>query len=141
MHASDGGDNWKMYLDKLGGFFSKARFLLVIHTPALYQSMPCLEEIHLAYATEGVEVILLGFGDFLGVNNADKWTMITEESPLEHKEMKNKGGGADKSVPSSRPLPRLYLSVIHGCRGVGVYSLTPPPPPPPPPPPRAPGFE
>ena len=43
-----GGDNWKAYLDKLGGRRSRCRWLLVVQTKALYESRPCLQEISIA---------------------------------------------------------------------------------------------
>ena len=88
MHASDGGDDWTMFLDKLGGQFSEARFLLVIQTQALYRSKVCLREIHTAYEN-GVMVIPLGFEDCRSVK--DRWTMITKKSPLEDKQMLDTG--------------------------------------------------
>ena len=35
------GDNWKVYLDKLGGRRSRCKWLIVVQTCALYESRPC----------------------------------------------------------------------------------------------------
>ena len=43
-----GGDNWKVYLDKLGGPRSRCKWLIVVQTRALYESRPCLQEIYTA---------------------------------------------------------------------------------------------
>ena len=44
LHVGIGVD-WKVFLDKLDGRFSDCKVLIVVVTPALYQSKPCLEEI------------------------------------------------------------------------------------------------
>ena len=86
MHASDGGDDWKIFLEKLGGRFSQAKYLLVIQTHALYKSKVCLREIHTAYK-RGVEVVPIGFENCMSVEEMDKWPMITASSPPEDKQM------------------------------------------------------
>ena len=86
MHASDGGDNWKMFLEKLGGRLSKAKCLLVIQTRALYESKICLKEIHHAFK-RGVEVVPIGFEDCLLVQEMEKWPMVGVKSPPEDKQM------------------------------------------------------
>jgi len=40
------GVNWRIFFDKLDGADSKAKVLIVVVTPALYNSPVCLEEIH-----------------------------------------------------------------------------------------------
>ena len=39
------GEDWKTYMEKLSGRFSKARLMIVIVTPAYFKSKPCLEEL------------------------------------------------------------------------------------------------
>ena len=79
-----------MFLEKLSGRFSKARFLLVIQTKALYRSKVCLREIHKAYE-KGVTVIPLGFENCMSVKTKDQWIMITEDSLFEDKQMLDSG--------------------------------------------------
>ena len=40
------GVDWHVFLDKLCGRFSECRVLVVVVTPALFQSKPCLEELN-----------------------------------------------------------------------------------------------
>eukprot|EP00937_MAST-01D_sp_MAST-1D-sp2_P008239 g8239.t1 len=42
------GTDWRMFIDKLGGRFSECTHLIVVHTDALYDSRPCLQEIFTA---------------------------------------------------------------------------------------------
>ena len=42
------GEDWKTFLDKLSGRFSEAELMIVIVTPAYFESKPCLQELFLA---------------------------------------------------------------------------------------------
>jgi hypothetical protein len=52
------GDDWKIYYTKLDGRFSECSVFIVLLTPALYQSMNCLEEVSRALRAKrnGVKV-------------------------------------------------------------------------------------
>ena len=60
------------------------RFLLVVLTPALFTSKPCLAEINTAYKNK-VQVIPILFEDTSEVKA--QWSMITKNSDFDEKEM------------------------------------------------------
>ena len=42
------GTDWHVFLEKLNGRFSRCQVLVVVVTPALFLSKPCLEEIYVS---------------------------------------------------------------------------------------------
>ena len=70
------GTDWKVFLDKLGGRFAECKVLVVVVTPALFQSKPCLEEIFTAQKKK-VRVLPVLFENPVP-DEDDQWPMITE---------------------------------------------------------------
>lgn len=71
------GEDWHVFLDKLSGRFSECQLLIVIVTPALFQSKPCLEEIDGALDA-GLKILPLLFENPIPAPN-DQWCMITKD--------------------------------------------------------------
>ena len=76
------GDFWKVFLDKINGRWSKCKVLVVVVTPALYQSEACLEEIATAErSTRDVRILPVLFETTQGAKGPppnDQWPMITK---------------------------------------------------------------
>eukprot|EP00937_MAST-01D_sp_MAST-1D-sp2_P004761 g4761.t1 len=54
------GDARRLYLDKLGGARSRCKWLVVVQTPALYESRACLQEIYMALK-KGMRILPVPF--------------------------------------------------------------------------------
>ena len=81
MHVPAGVD-WHCFLEKLCGRWSHCRLLLVVVTPALYSSRPCLQEIATALKN-GVKILPLLFEGPVPRKEA-QWAMV-EKSDEEGK--------------------------------------------------------
>jgi hypothetical protein len=75
LHVGAGTD-WKVFLDKLGGRFSECKLLVVVVTPALFLSKPCLVEIATAQKAD-VRVLPVLFENPMTAPR-DQWPMITK---------------------------------------------------------------
>ena len=82
------GTDWKVFLDKLSGRFSECMVLVVVVSPALFLSKPCLEEIYNALEAKVWILPILFEGPIPPVR--DQWPMITKADSDKNKLMLNK---------------------------------------------------
>ena len=81
------GDDWRIFIDKLRGETTLAedsacKVLIVIVTPALYQSRHCLEEIFTALE-EGIHIIPMLFENPIPPDS-QRWPMVLNELDRSH---------------------------------------------------------
>ena len=53
------GANWKDFLPKIDGRFSRCEVLIVLLSPAFYRSHPCLLEVHAAVQAKKMVILPL----------------------------------------------------------------------------------
>eukprot|EP00618_Florenciella_parvula_P018932 CAMPEP_0119475376 /NCGR_PEP_ID=MMETSP1344-20130328/6287_1 /TAXON_ID=236787 /ORGANISM="Florenciella parvula, Strain CCMP2471" /LENGTH=223 /DNA_ID=CAMNT_0007508883 /DNA_START=196 /DNA_END=863 /DNA_ORIENTATION=+ len=70
------GTDWKVFLLKLNSRFANCKVLIVVVSPALYESIPCLNEIFDALTSKkGVKIIPVLFENPLPRSD-DQWTKV-----------------------------------------------------------------
>ena len=87
LHVS-GGTDWHVFLEKLNGRFSECAVLVVVVSPALYLSKPCLEEIYNALEAKIWILPILFEGPIPPVE--EQWPMITKNDSEKTKLMLTK---------------------------------------------------
>jgi hypothetical protein len=70
------GVDWEVFIEKLNSRFSECKVLVVVVTPALYESKPCLEEIFNALKG-GVRILPVLFENPMP-EPSNRWPMITK---------------------------------------------------------------
>eukprot|EP01052_Picozoa_sp_SAG31_P008620 SAG31_NODE_438_length_15693_cov_6.254248_12_plen_395_part_00 len=73
-----GGTDWHVFLEKLNSRFSKCQVLIVVVTPALFLSKPCLEEIYNALEAKIYVLPIIFEGNI--PPSAQQWPMITADA-------------------------------------------------------------
>jgi hypothetical protein len=87
LHVAAGTD-WHVFLEKLNSRFSKCQVLIVVVSPALFQSKPCLEEIYNALEAKIWILPIIFEGPIPPAN--EQWPMITEDASEKNKLMLTK---------------------------------------------------
>eukprot|EP01052_Picozoa_sp_SAG31_P052643 SAG31_NODE_13089_length_893_cov_1.540302_1_plen_248_part_10 len=87
LHVAAGTD-WHVFLEKLSGRFARCQVLIVVVTPALFLSKPCLEEIYNALEKKIFVLPIIFEGPIPRPD--DQWPMITADASEKTKLMLTK---------------------------------------------------
>jgi hypothetical protein len=80
LHVPPGKD-WKTFMLRLKGHRARAKVLIVVLTKALYESKPCLDEIHTA-VKKGITLLPIYFEEALP-SKPNQWTKFIKDDDLE----------------------------------------------------------
>jgi hypothetical protein len=80
LHVPPGKD-WKTFMLRLKGHRARAKVLIVVLTKALYESKPCLDEIHTA-VKKGITLLPIYFEEALP-SKPNQWTKFIKDADSE----------------------------------------------------------
>jgi hypothetical protein len=80
LHVPPGKD-WKTFMLRLEGHRARAKVLIVVLTKALFESKPCLDEIHTA-VKKGITLLPIYFEEALP-SKPNQWTKFIKDDDLE----------------------------------------------------------
>ena len=80
LHVPPGKD-WKTFMLRLKGHRARAKVLIVVLTKALYESKPCLDEIHTA-VKKGITLLPIYFEEALP-SKPNQWTKFIKDADTE----------------------------------------------------------